>query len=280
MGHTRPAPSPSPGAHFRTGQKGKVQPAGPWTGVSHPKPATRPSCIWVPPLSPPVAPCKVTPLSLQSASHPPPPSTLCLCATKQGTVTGTVCVARCQRGAFQKMLLFVFVFYYFFQFTRDSGVEFLSQEGNRGVGPPGQGPPPPRVPAGVGGKPAGLRSACPDLDAQRECSGHLPTSPRVCPPAGHGMDSRPAMAIFELLDYIVNEVRTVRLSLQGYTGERSATRRPDRGLCGGGGGAGRRRPLLSRRSRGAACLPARLEKPAPPRGQFRLFSEVNPQLPP
>lgn len=23
---------------------------------------------------------------------------------------------------------------------------------------------------------------------------------------GHGMDSRPAMAIFELLDYIVNEV--------------------------------------------------------------------------
>lgn len=24
---------------------------------------------------------------------------------------------------------------------------------------------------------------------------------------GHGMDSRPAMAIFELLDYIVNEVR-------------------------------------------------------------------------
>lgn len=26
-------------------------------------------------------------------------------------------------------------------------------------------------------------------------------------PAGHGMDSRPAMAIFELLDYIVNEVK-------------------------------------------------------------------------
>lgn len=26
-------------------------------------------------------------------------------------------------------------------------------------------------------------------------------------PKGHGMDSRPAMAIFELLDYIVNEVR-------------------------------------------------------------------------
>lgn len=24
--------------------------------------------------------------------------------------------------------------------------------------------------------------------------------------SGHGMDSRPAMAIFELLDYIVNEV--------------------------------------------------------------------------
>lgn len=26
------------------------------------------------------------------------------------------------------------------------------------------------------------------------------------PFTGHGMDSRPAMAIFELLDYIVNEV--------------------------------------------------------------------------
>lgn len=26
-------------------------------------------------------------------------------------------------------------------------------------------------------------------------------------PEGHGMDSRPAMAIFELLDYIVNEVK-------------------------------------------------------------------------
>lgn len=25
-------------------------------------------------------------------------------------------------------------------------------------------------------------------------------------PPGHGVDSRPAMAIFELLDYIVNEV--------------------------------------------------------------------------
>lgn len=35
-------------------------------------------------------------------------------------------------------------------------------------------------------------------------------SPRPRPPgrpiSGHGMDSRPAMAIFELLDYIVNEV--------------------------------------------------------------------------
>lgn len=28
------------------------------------------------------------------------------------------------------------------------------------------------------------------------------------PWAGHGVDSRPAMAIFELLDYIVNEVGT------------------------------------------------------------------------
>lgn len=34
-------------------------------------------------------------------------------------------------------------------------------------------------------------------------------SPVICPlscQVGHGMDSRPAMAIFELLDYIVNEV--------------------------------------------------------------------------
>lgn len=33
--------------------------------------------------------------------------------------------------------------------------------------------------------------------------------------AGHGMDSRPAMAIFELLDYIVNEVGVASLPLPG-----------------------------------------------------------------
>lgn len=41
----------------------------------------------------------------------------------------------------------------------------------------------------------------------RWARGHLPASPlSLSPRAGHGMDSRPAMAIFELLDYIVNEV--------------------------------------------------------------------------
>lgn len=93
-------------------------------------------------------------------------------------------------------------------------MEFLPQEGHSVAGPPGQAPPFPRPDSGqCGEKPAELHSARPDLDAQRECSGHLPTSPRLCPPAGHGIDSRPAMAIFELLDYIVNEVRTARPSL-------------------------------------------------------------------
>uniref|UniRef100_A0A8B9HPQ2 Dual specificity mitogen-activated protein kinase kinase 2 n=1 Tax=Astyanax mexicanus TaxID=7994 RepID=A0A8B9HPQ2_ASTMX len=43
------------------------------------------------------------------------------------------------------------------------------------------------------------------------------TSPRPRPPgrpiSGQGMDSRPAMAIFELLDYIVNEVRENSISV-------------------------------------------------------------------
>lgn len=41
------------------------------------------------------------------------------------------------------------------------------------------------------------------------CGGGPPSthfSGALCVPTGHGMDSRPAMAIFELLDYIVNEV--------------------------------------------------------------------------
>uniref|UniRef100_A0A8C9WBA4 Dual specificity mitogen-activated protein kinase kinase 2 n=1 Tax=Scleropages formosus TaxID=113540 RepID=A0A8C9WBA4_SCLFO len=48
---------------------------------------------------------------------------------------------------------------------------------------------------------------------------HHSTSPRPRPPgrpvSGHGMDSRPAMAIFELLDYIVNEVRGCSTLLVG-----------------------------------------------------------------
>lgn len=48
------------------------------------------------------------------------------------------------------------------------------------------------------------------LNAQQEHIGHSPISPPFLflPWAGHGVDSRPAMAIFELLDYIVNEVGT------------------------------------------------------------------------
>lgn len=50
----------------------------------------------------------------------------------------------------------------------------------------------------------GAGALAPDRSAVATCLSHLSF---FLPGAGHGMDSRPAMAIFELLDYIVNEVR-------------------------------------------------------------------------
>lgn len=93
MSHARPAPSPSPGAHFRTGQKGKVQPP-------NPDPASRAPDGGQPPrASHPSAPhsgpaAASTRGSMQGhaaalavSRPPPPPPALGLCATEPGLVT-------------------------------------------------------------------------------------------------------------------------------------------------------------------------------------------------
>ena len=64
----------------------------------------------------------------------------------------------------------------------------------------------------------------PDRSTVATCPSH-PNS--FLPRAGHGMDSRPAMAIFELLDYIVNEVRahTEKLGARVQVGDDTARMR-------------------------------------------------------
>lgn len=74
-------------------------------------------------------------------------------------------------------------------------------------GQPGQGAcPVVRARWEEGGRPhvPHTQALMPDRSTVATCPSH-PNS--FLPRAGHGMDSRPAMAIFELLDYIVNEVR-------------------------------------------------------------------------
>lgn len=116
----------------------------------------------------------------------PSPTTLRLYPTKQGVVTS------------QKMLLFIWVFYYGFLIHQRLGskVMFLGSEfSSQAIRP-------------VWGEVPGYMPYTHALMPNRNAAAASRFTVFLSSRAGHGMDSRPAMAIFELLDYIVNEVHT------------------------------------------------------------------------
>ena len=151
--------------------------------------------------------------------------------------------ARCVPS--QQTFLFVLVFCF-----------FNSPEAQEGRSSPRKAAGPGSLPSGSGRVRRRALGCAQRAQAPPPDGSTVPTWPShpslFLPRAGHGMDSRPAMAIFELLDYIVNEVRarspagrqvsTAAASSRSRwkaSPRKKSVRRVDCGLCRGGAAGSR-----------------------------------------